>query len=832
MEHTLKYNRITTSLKHGLKSCRLKFLLGASLFAVLPTTQAQSENEESVDNIQEVIEVKARRVGESIQDVPQTVRAVNSELMEKLNLLDFEDIEYVVPGLSLDSESNGFSTSASMRGVSYVAETSATPTIDFYFNDAPIESSTAFQSMFDIGQIEVLSGPQGTLRGRSAPSGAITVAARRPDLYGQEGYFNISASNLSSSNIQGAFNLPIIEDMLAVRFSGLYNQNDIDGVKSLYNDKEPKAETNAYRGSLLFTPMDNLEINLVYQNLKTDRRSFIQVFGDGADGANGPVITPEQRVGITDGARDVEQDNDLLVAQIDWTVMNHVVSYIGSHSKTDTSSLTPRDQAHWVPGAELYRSLDSVTEVNSHELRVSSANKVFDLFDYTVGVFYNKNEYSTILNDKASALSGTFGSPLEGIDLSSFNEDFIIPLYLTSDSSAKEFSIFANVTFDITDNTELALGLRQIQSEVVRDNQLDIGAAKIALPTLPEAFCGPAGGTWEGTYTGVCDLTIAASKLQDIVDERDDDNLIYNVSLSHRFNRDLMVYGTVGTSWRAGPTIVGLTTELDETLENFVFLDPEKSTSYEIGAKSSLWDNRARLNVALFRQDFEGFFYYGESSYYLIAGNGISEDNIGAFDFTSNADATVDGIDLDLDLSLTDDWNMKIGYSYSTSSIQDSEVPCNDSNFDGVADNGTPTAADFRTYGKYVALCKSDASVSLLPNWKLSLLSEYFFELRNDMEAYVRAVYLYTGENNNSSYTADAYGLLNLYTGIVGGEGLWEVGLYAKNVLNEEQALQGDTSAPVNSLSGMDTLLGSSGYYRVTQYTPRREVGISIRYSF
>src|SRR6202012_2533129 len=129
------------------------------------------------------IVVTARRKSESLQEVPQTVNAVSSETLQKLNITQFTDVQTVVPGLSLANSADGYNASASMRGRTFDVSTAAPlPTVAMYINDAPVQASELFNSLFDIGQVEVLRGPQGTTRGVSTPSGAMTVTTRRPDL--------------------------------------------------------------------------------------------------------------------------------------------------------------------------------------------------------------------------------------------------------------------------------------------------------------------------------------------------------------------------------------------------------------------------------------------------------------------------------------------------------------------------------------------------------------------------------------------------------------------------------------------------------------------------
>lgn len=840
-----KFKKVFLSVNKAVSQRNSYVFLGATLLLELLYSGhalAAEENDVAQENSIEIIKVTARRVGESIQDVPQTVNAVDTKMMEKLNLINFEDIGSIVSGLTLSNEANGFSTSATLRGVSFAAETAATPTVDFYMNDTPIGSNVAFQAMYDMGQIEVLSGPQGTLRGRSAPSGAISLVTRKPHLFDMEGYVNVSLSNINSSNYQGALNIPLIDNKLAIRIAGLYSENDLNGVKSLNNPSEPNKETKSYRASVYYAPTEDIDLYVTYQKFNDDNRVFGHIYGTGAtaevngvDITNGPMIEADDRLAISDGVSSISQDNELLIAQFDWNLGGHVFSYIGSHSTGSTFADDPRDIANWIPQAEIYRDLDTDNERNVHELRLSSNEKIYDLFDYTVGFFYFDESFLTQLYDPVQALAGALGSPLEPQG-TEFNPRFVVPLYIDSMSDSKEYSIFANVTVDLSENTELSVGARYMQTNMERSTGLNLGTSFNAA-ALPMDLCIPSGipafgippGEWEATYANVCDLVATTdTSIQNVADEVDENNFIYNISLSHRINPDLMVYATTGSSWRAGPNIVGLTAEVDEEIESLLFLDPEKSTSYEIGFKSTFDDKNIRLNAAVFHQDFKDYFYYGEPTYFLSSG---ADPFVNYFSFTSNADAIVNGIDIDLIAYLTADWHVNLGFSYAKSAIDDDLIPCTDTNADGIPDNDIPTVETFIELGRTVAFCSSDASISTSPNWKSTAMSEYFFGLNESLEGYVRALFTYSPKNSNSKYVSDGYGLLNLYAGVINNDSEWEVGFYAKNILNKQQILTADTNQ-ITSLAGMSETFGDSGYSYISSYTPRRELGVTFRYNF
>ncbi|HEX7853656.1 MAG TPA: Plug domain-containing protein [Sphingobium sp.] len=138
------------------------------------------------------IVVTARRKDELVQEVPATINVVSADQMEKLNFRTFTDVQQLVPGLSLEG-GGSYLTTATVRGVQFNPVASGTnPTVEFYLNDTPIASNFLFNSTFDLGQFELLRGPQGTLRGRASatksrwPARSIARWSIRPFVSGNE----------------------------------------------------------------------------------------------------------------------------------------------------------------------------------------------------------------------------------------------------------------------------------------------------------------------------------------------------------------------------------------------------------------------------------------------------------------------------------------------------------------------------------------------------------------------------------------------------------------------------------------------------------------------
>jgi iron complex outermembrane receptor protein len=184
--------------KHRRNAMSIALLSGASLFVMASFAGAQAQTANNVAapvaqpaqattaaadaGIEEVV-VSARRRSENAQTVPLVVDAVSNQELQKYHILNLVDVTSVVPGLALKANGNGIGAVATLRGVNYDVNASGNNgTVQFYLNDQPVAGNVVLQAMYDIGQIEVLRGPQGTLRGRAAPSGSITVTTKLPDL--------------------------------------------------------------------------------------------------------------------------------------------------------------------------------------------------------------------------------------------------------------------------------------------------------------------------------------------------------------------------------------------------------------------------------------------------------------------------------------------------------------------------------------------------------------------------------------------------------------------------------------------------------------------------
>lgn len=814
--------------------------------------KAAVKHSRSVGVLEEVV-VTARRKDELLQDVPITVQAISGEMLKELNLNSFEDLSKVMAGVSLSSENGGLTT---IRGVSFNPTAQTNPTTAFYINESPVQPGLAFQSVFDIEQFEVLRGPQGTGRGQSAPTGAITVNTRQANLNEFGGSFMASVTNADGQTLQGAVNLPIIGDVLGIRIAGITDHNDGDGTSSVYSSADPYFETDAARVSIRFEPTDNLNASFMHQTLSTDTLRYGgHVFGSGHAGGtysssqyanpitlqpgyNGPVLGKRDRKTIREFGDRSKATQEITTAQINYSAGGHTLSYVGGRSTNETKpGRSYADVGNLVIGDWPSRSLGSDTTRWTHELRLSSDDPISGLIDYTAGVFYLDEEISNSVNNGKSFRSGAFGSPLGAPSPYAPNLDYSTTSFADIESELQELSYFGTLTFHLTDYTELSVGFRHLNAERegLRENSQSGGWDALALSA---SDCQATGGSFGRTYGNVCDVPISSRITGSEPDQWEKSTNLYSATLSHRISDDLMVYLNYGESWRPGPTQGALINGTnDPHLAGLQKLSDEESNSIELGIKSAWFDDRLSVNLAYYRQAYSDYVSSDLSGIPYLADTGVGTRFVTfAIPMNSNIDVDVEGVDLDFNFAVSDRWRVGGAVSWADAGYDNQLIPCWDGNFDGVADReGTAFVPSYYdAAGVKIAECISSGPASQTPKWNANLRTSYDYPLTDELVGYVSANVNYRPENPyaNPEYTTPSYTLIDLNLGVRSEEGGWEIQFFVKNLMNDDTVLTlGSRDLISSTSSAPGSLFGESGYTNVAVQTPR-ELGLTFRYAF
>ncbi len=760
----------------------------------------------------EVIVVTARRREENVQDVPAVIDTVSFEDIAELNLRDFTEVQALVPGLELRNEANGLGSSAQIRGVAFDINASTQPSVDFYLNDAPIDGPLILQGMFDVGQIEVSRGPQGTLRGRSSPSGAIVVGTKKPDLYQIGGNFSATANDIGGFNFNGGVSFPLIEGVLGLRIAGLYTEGDANRVKTINTDVDgrgPHNRTESFRASLVIEPADFLRFEGVYQRSDVTRRSYDPYVSFNLIDPTSPVspmlITPKDRLSIQETPRLVDQVFDIYNWRAEGRFGGQVLIYQGQLAESDVHSRTNLDGANFFDGFDTFKYADSFSRLRSHEIRLQNEERVFGFLDYVGGYFYQKRKTPTdLLQQDAVQLPPNFGGGF-----------FINELKIHSPDEFKENSFFGNLTAHIGDRFELSAGARHLH------------------------FQSPAGV-----------ITVGSNNIPGArkVDEKD---VIYNLSAKYSISPDVMIYANTGTSRRPGPTIVGVfSVQQSDLMRSFISLDSETSQSYELGLKSTLFDGKLRFNITGYYQEFDNYAYkltspvFFRNFTYNLSNFTIVETIGNDSQFAAAVPLEVKGIEMQLAATPFDNFDVSLVAAYADGKVKNGLIPCNDLDGDGVPDSTTttPTVAQLQAAypTDYIGSCRVSIRSSNQPPFSATLQASYTVPLNDKMDAFGRGLFNFLGKSRNVPTNAfddiGAYGLLNLYAGVRDPQGAWEVSFFAKNILDTTKvtSVSGPGVTGYQIPTGPASAIGAAvtSTYGPVGLTAPREFGINLRYSF
>ncbi len=254
---------------------KLTLLAGVCAGAIAFPAYAQDAAAEEVDSTE--IIVTAQRSNQRLQDVPIAVSAFNTEALDKQQIKNTSDLQLSLPNITF-TKTNFTGASFTIRGIGDLCVgTTCDSATAIHLNDAPLAGTRLFEGEFyDLAQIEVLRGPQGTLYGRNATSGVINFRTARPSLTGVAASAELEYGNYNSVKAKGMINVPL-GDIAAVRVAGFYLNRDGYTTNIFNNTKIDDRDMYGVRGSIRIEPAPGTTIDLMAQYFhEKDSRARIQ----------------------------------------------------------------------------------------------------------------------------------------------------------------------------------------------------------------------------------------------------------------------------------------------------------------------------------------------------------------------------------------------------------------------------------------------------------------------------------------------------------------------------------------------------------------------------
>ena len=580
-----------------IRAALIGFLATTSIALIVTPALAQDAPQDTSDAAKSGggdgndIIVSARRRDETLQTTPVAITAINAAAMENKASVNIGDLQGAAPNLLITQQNTGAqAANLSIRGLTYAdIEKSQEPTVGVVIDGVFVGTNTGqLLDFFDIDQIEVLRGPQGTLFGRNTIGGVINITRSKPTMeFG--GKFEASYGRWNSWATRAVVNVGNSESL---GLKGWYFHNETDGFyrNGITGKRAGGSNNENFGASLLFRPTgSDFDAQLTVEKLH-------QTF----DPVNSNIAKTGELFCLFEPANECNRDtaSDL------YTVFNspgHSVYNAPAATlemNYDAGGIKLTSITGWRHSKEFQTQDVDATSTDlyyiqrrqhytqwSQELRASG--KIGSTFDYVVGGYYFNSRYDLIQYTRL------FG----------FN-DTIPPMQFDSNPQSvlgrtKSYAAFGDFNWAFADKFRLSFGGRYTHDRKELNNSY--------------AKTGPIGA-------GKASFSKFTPK----------------VGLDYRPNQDTMLYASWSRGYRSG----GFSPRAGEPVAAGTPFQPETVDSYEIGAKLDLLDRKLQFNIAGFLSKYKDLQQSNTIPCTVCA---IQNETI-----TSNAgSATIKGIEID-----------------------------------------------------------------------------------------------------------------------------------------------------------------------------------------
>ncbi|NYZ62985.1 TonB-dependent receptor [Luteimonas deserti] len=557
------------------------------------------------------VTVTARKREETLQEVPVAVTAFTPETLDKLDIKDLSDLGSQVPNLTVYAARGSTSTvTAYIRGVGQADPLwGVDPGVGIYLDDVYIaRPQGALLDVFDVGRIEVLRGPQGTLYGKNTIGGAIKyISAGLPRT--TQGFASVTVGNYNQLDAKAALGGPIggEDSGLRARVAVASMNRDGFGTNLETGQDVSDKEINAARFQLGAFAGDDFDVQFALDWV--DDKSGVRGARMLATNPLAPGLAPlDSRYDIRSGMRNINNtEMKGASATVNWRPgENWAFKYVLAKRESDTETNIDFDTLPQ-PLVDV-RAFYSDSQV-SNELQAN-----FDAGGRArgvMGLYWFKGEAGgQVLN--------WFSNPLLPPALTN-------PLFGDTQGvvTTTSFAAYADWTFDLTERLALDVGARYTDED------------KDAL-ALNRFYTSNQYTTSWGTAANF-DKTVNFK------------NVSPKVSLNYQLTPDVMVYGLASRGFKSGGfNIRANTTAVPRSGEPF---DDESVDSFELGSKMALLDNTLFLNLAAFHNRYKDIQLSVFTSYTLPNG---SQSFFG--DFTNAGRGTVNGAEVEYQWLPTTNW--------------------------------------------------------------------------------------------------------------------------------------------------------------------------------
>jgi len=640
--------------------------LGISASLLTSTAALGQETQQEAKQL-EVIQITATRRSSSVQEAPLNITALDQDVMKDQNISGLEDVARWVPGLTISEQGGRDGQAIIVRGLNTNSSERAADagTVATYLGEIPLNADIR---LTDVKRVEVLIGPQGTLYGAGTLGGAIRYVLNEPEFGITEAkvsgdVFTLSESSGNGGEVGFVFNTPLVDDTLALRASlnyynspGYVDYNYVvknpgvslpdpwlegeataDHLKAVEDVNDEQIST--ARLSLRWMPTDWFDgtLNYYYQKQENGGNSTVQYNALSSDN----VLADE--IGKYDSAYRYEEPNkkeDALLS-LELTADLGFAELVSATGYSTFERLGQRDQTDLLyniydgyadmPGFAAYTRDTSDNSSFVQEIRLVSQGDA--ALSWIAGVYYS--------HDKSDVQNLEF---TPGLTDFWFDSDFVnifpdLEYIAQSRSDDKESAVFGEAAYKFNEQLTITVGARFFKYDLS-------GTSASRAPF------------YDGEIGSVDDLSFNDTAA-------DDTGNLFKFNSSYQFSRDVMAYFTVSEGFRLGganglPPCDG-TKQVCAAPDEEAY-EPDSTTNYELGFKSTWMKNRLYFNAALFNVDWENA--------QVAALSKVGFENI-----TANAgSANSRGVEISTRAMLTDEFTLYGSYAFAKAELTE-DVP-------------------------------------------------------------------------------------------------------------------------------------------------------------
>jgi iron complex outermembrane receptor protein len=607
-------------------SARLTLALCATVAAVAltgsRTTLAQSDQPAATAStgLEEIV-VTARRREERVQTVPLAVTAFSQATIEKNQIYEIHDLAQHVPSLAVSlsqSDSNGpYSGQVRLRGL---------PGTEIYLADVPIgnadyQSGTGLQhglsegNFYDLEDVEVIKGPQGTLFGKNSVGGLISIQPKRPT-NDYEGYLRVGFGNYSDKEFEGAVNIPIIQDKLSIRIAGQSQMRD-GYTTDLSTGKDlDNKDFWAWRVGVMLRPTDDIQNYFMYDGYYQHTNvSFINPkftfadiggvpltlgFGAPASGLTGPNPGAAFAAGIKAGGfalypdlvKNFNRQQALGVRAVPGDDFQKIgKDYFYGLTDVFTWDITDNLTLKNIAAARIFKQLatDDYTPIGDPILNIGIPGNNQQWNNNEVQYTEEIQLQGKSLNDKLTWVLGGFieyDHPLGDTQLGSAalgNSLAGAVSYFHFNIQSRSRAAFVHGDYDLGDYVD---GLKITGGYRYTWDELSTAARGLSNSDTLGAPCTGVFGTDTNCYQSAPFAHFSSFG--------------WNASVEEQLTPDVLLYVRAGNAYRPGGSNLNVT-------PNFADFGPEHITDVELGVKADwdLWGMHGRTNADIYHSDYK-----------------------------------------------------------------------------------------------------------------------------------------------------------------------------------------------------------------------------------